>query len=264
MAPTWCPALIGRTCTTGGSDDWQRVPAAAGAFVEAANGAFDFSAVLPPIVNQDIRIEAWGWRAGALVKLGAGRYDAPGDVLYSGAFNFDANAVGVGTSLDIVLVKALGESAELLTRHSAVDRPGQNSQSASRTFKWQSTVPGVTHLQWQILPYPLFNSINPTPPFLIDTGTISVNGLTEGFFKIDLKPYLTGESSGVTSAYSWMQQQVIGNLVQANPYIPGATSAPAEFVINPNGIWLRARHEAHGRSAGASGRSRQPPTCCRH
>lgn len=221
-----------------GDGTWGRVPSAAGEFVNAANGGFDFSDVLPSLVGKDLQLEAWGWAAGSLVKLGAGTYDAPGDVLYSGAFNFDTNNLGVGTSLDIVLHTASTETDELLTRHSAVDRPGQFSQSSNKAFKWQTTVSGVTHLQWQILPYALFNSISPTPPFLIDTGTIGVQGLTTGYFHIDLKPYLTGQATGVTSAFAWMQQQVIGNLVQANPYVPGATAAPADFIVNPNGIWL--------------------------
>jgi cytoskeletal protein RodZ len=224
-----------------GGGTWQRVPAGAGTFIEQAGGALDFGAVLPPLGAGTVKLEAWGWSAGKLVRLGAGSYSPPGQMLYSGAGGFGSatfDLVGFGTSLDIQLQKAAGEFDEVLTKSSSVDRPGPNSTSTIKTFRWSTSIPGVTHLQWQILPYPLKDSTTATPPFLIDTDTIDVTGLTTGTFTIDLKPYLTGQTAGVQSATLWGQNQLVGKLKLASPYFPGATPAPQNYTVNPNGIWF--------------------------
>ncbi len=224
-----------------GSSDWQRVPEADGTFVDSADGALDFSSVLPPLGGLPLQLEAWGWAGGQLVGLGTGSYDPPAQPLYLGAGGFataGSSLAGFGTSLDIQVRKAGGEFDEVLARDGTIDQPGPNSTSAERTFRWSSTLAGVTSLQWQILPYPLKDSTTPTPPFLVDTGTIDVHGLETGTFSIDFKPYLTGEPSGVSSAIAWGQSQLIAKMVQANPYVPGATSAPGSYQVNPNGIWL--------------------------
>lgn len=222
-----------------GSGNWGRVPAAAGSFVEPLDGAFDFGPFLPAIAGHDLSLEAWGWLNGALTKLGTGQYAAPSLQLYSGGLAFGGGdpVLGFGTTLDIVTFIGGGEFPEKLAKHSTIDRPGPNSTSGKRTFKWATTLPGVTHLVWQVLPYPLGEqSVSLTPPFLIDSGTIEVQGNTGGYFSIDLKPYLLGDQGGVSST-TLLGEQLINSVVQANPYLPAATKAPGEVFIDPGNIW---------------------------
>ncbi len=224
-----------------GEGQWQRVPGPAGTFVTPLDGVFDFGAQLPELAGFDLEIEAWGWSGGALTKLGAGSYTAPSQQLYSGGLVFGGGdpLLGIGTTLDIVVIPGGGEILEQLTKHSSVDLPGPNSTSGKRSFKWSTTVPGVTHLVWQVLPYPLgTTSLSLTPPFLIDSGTVAVQNLTSGYFSLDLKAYLldnTG-SAGVWST-TLMGEELINQLVLSNPYIPGATTAPGEVFIDPGNLW---------------------------
>ncbi len=222
-----------------GDTGWQRVPAAPGTFVEAGANGLDFGALLPGLGGAAIKLEAWGWRAGELVALGAGTYAPPSEPLYAGVGALGVkNLVGFGTNLDIVTQGAGGEFAEQLAKDWTIERPGPSTPPSPRTFKWATALPGITHIQWQILPYPLLDSTTPRPPFRIDTGTVEVQGLTTGYFSIDLKPYLVGAPTGVTSAVAWGQSQLVSPLANANVYLPSGTPAPGDVLINPNGIWI--------------------------
>lgn len=205
-------------------DGWQRVPSAPGTFIEPVNGKFDATGMLPVFGNEPLRLEAWGWKDGALVSRGSGSYTPPGtQQLYGGAMlGAGPFLAGFGTSLDIRLQAAAGEFSEVLTRSSSIDRPGPGSQSASRTFKWETTVPGVTHVLWQITPYPLGDGASLTPPFLVDSDTFVPTNPKGGTFTIDFAPYLT-DGGGVADVYSWADQQVLSQIV-AVPVLPGAGS----------------------------------------
>ncbi len=240
-----------------GAGDWQRVPTSADSFVEATDGVLDFRPVLPAVMNADLALEAWGWRGGTLVNLGSGTYVPPAGSLYLGAAGDAAKlAAGLGTSLDIQIHAGTPEFHEVLSRDSTIDRPGPNSTSASRTFKWSTTDGGVTGLQWQLLPYPVTNSTVTTPPFLLDTGTIDVHGLSTGTFSIDLKPYLGGKTAGVTSASAWGQNQLITKLTQiAASEAAGGPAAASQVVLNQNGIWRPSPTPSAGSGAIGGGTS---------
>jgi hypothetical protein len=240
-----------------GAGSWQRVPAEAGSFVEPNAGSFEFGQLLPFVAGSDLRLEAWGWSDGQLEKLGAGEYTAPGQQLYSGGLTFgDGDPdLGFGTSLDIVFHKGGGEifPEDDLAKHSTVDRPGPNSTSGKREFKWATTVPGVTHVVWQVLPYPLpEQNVTLTPPFLIDSDTIDVQGNSSGYFTLDLKSYLLGDGGGVYSA-SKLGEQLINEVAKANPFVPGATKAPGEVLIDPGNIWWPAASPGAGGSGSSNG-----------
>lgn len=226
-----------------GEGAWQRLPAKAGSFVEPVGGVFDFGPLLPPLALENLALEAWGWQDGVLTKLGAGSYTATAFSYYAGSGGLQLIGdlqLGLGTSLDIVLQKEGGEFFEKLTKHSEIDLPGPNSTSSKRTFKWATSVPGVTHLVWQILPYPLGeSSTNLTPPFLIDSGTIEVGGLVQGFFELDLKPYLLGSSPSAVWSSTLLGEQLIGEVIQANPWVPSPTAAPGgNVIVAPGNLWL--------------------------
>ncbi len=239
-----------------GDADWQRVPAGAGTFVTAIDGELDFGSVLPVLGNASLSLEAWGWSSGKLVALGEGAYTPPATPLYLGAAGVAArNPIGLGTTLDIQTRSGSPEFPEQLTRDSTIDRPGPNSTSGLRTFKWTTSTPGVTALQWQLLPYPLANATTPEPPFLLDTGTIDVQGLTTGYFSLDLKPYLDGESKGVTSASAWGQSQLIATLSRASAYQTGGGSASDTVKLNPGGIFKPSPTPGQGSGAVPGGTS---------
>jgi hypothetical protein len=221
-----------------GDGGWQRLPAGAGSFVDATAGALDFGPLLPALGNTRLELEAWGWAGGKLVRLGAGAYAPPARPLYQGAGGLRAGVrIGSETTLHIQLQKAAGEFAEKLATKTTVDRPGANSTSAVRTLRWSTSAPDVTHLHWQLLPYPLVDATTLAPPFLLDTGTIEVAGLSTGTFSLDLKPYLTGQTPGVVSATAWGQSQVLAKLIAAG--LPGSGGTPpADVVLNPTGPWL--------------------------
>ncbi len=211
---------------------WQRVPNNPGTFIEPVGGKLDAAGLLPPIGAEPLRLEAWGWRDGALVSRGKGTYAPPGgQQLYSGALPGSSQfALGFGTSLDIVLIKGYvvdDPQSELLGKSGSVDRPGPGSTAASRTFRWSTSVPGVTHVLWQITPYPLGKGTTLTPPFLIDSDTFVPTDPSGGTFTIDFKPYLTDASKvGIADVNSWANEQVVTEVVQA-PILPGmATPAP--------------------------------------
>jgi hypothetical protein len=227
-----------------GDGAWQRVPAQQGTFIKPVAGKLDAAGLLPSLGGQPLRLQAWGWKDGALVSRGIGTYTPPGgQQLYSGALAFAGQgALGFGTTLDIVQQVGGGEFSEILTHHSAVDRPGPGSGSASRTFKWSTTLQGVTHLVWQILPYPLADSPSLTPPFLVDSSTFATNGATSGYFKIDFKKYLI-DKVGIASASSWADQQLLGQVSQ-KPFFPGgpsptpAAASGAVVTVQPGGPFL--------------------------
>jgi hypothetical protein len=225
-----------------GDGAWQRVPGTAGSFVKPAGGVLDFGSDLPPLGNAPVSLEAWGWSRNSLTHIGSGSYTPPPKPLYGGAIDLStARIAGSDTNLDIQVVPSSGtEFPEQLSKHSSVDRPGPNSTSGVKTFKWSSGLSGITQLQWQILPYPLIKSTVPIPPFLIDTGTIDVTGLKTGYFTIDLKPYLSGGTSGVTSATAWGQDQLLSKLSGVSGALPGSTSTPAPntYLVNPGGLWF--------------------------
>jgi hypothetical protein len=233
-----------------GTGAWQRVPAGS-AFVEPVDGTFDFGPLLPPTADSDLRLEAWGWAGGSLVKLGAGSYTAPKQTFYSGGLQLMPDPLlGFGTSLDYVSVNASNEFPEQLTKHTTIDRPDLSSAPLNRTFKWSTTVPGVTHLVWQVLPYPLgTTSTTLTPPFLIDSDTIAVQGLTSGYFTLDLKPYLVGASAASWST-TLLTDQLVGEISQANLFGPSPTAAAANVLVDPGGIYLPKATSGTGGTAG--------------
>lgn len=220
--------------------EWQRVPATTGSFVEPIGGQFDFNPVLPALGDGDLEIEAWGWNAGSLVRLGAGTYDAAETVFYSGAIDFgmSPSASGYGTRLD--WIKPGADHGDEILDYGYLAR----GASATRTFQWKSAVPGVTHLQWQILPYPLMDSTAIAPPFLIDSDWIPVAGNTDGSFTLDLKPYIDGTAKGVTNVSAWALEQIETTISQDNLWLPPTGSpvpayiptAPEPWFAEPSGV----------------------------
>lgn len=220
--------------------EWQRVPSGSGTFVDPIGGQFDFNAVLPALGSGDLEIEAWGWNAGSLVRLGAGTFDAKETVFYSGAIDFgmSPSAQGYGTRLD--WVKPGPDHGDEILDYGYLAR----GASATRTFQWTSAVPGVTHLQWQILPYPLMDSTAIAPPFLLDSDWLPVAGNTQGTFTLDLKPYIDGTAKGVTSVSSWALQQIETTVGEGNLWLPPSGSpvpayiptAPEPWFAEPSGV----------------------------
>lgn len=224
-----------------GAGGWQRIPAAAGTFVEPSAGVYDFGPLLPSLAGHDLELEAWGWTDDGLARLGQGSYVAPAEPLYQGGYTETVveSPLGFGTSLDNVYSPGGGEFAEQLTKSTTVERPGPKTPSVPKIFKWQTTAPGVTKLVWQVLPYPLDKTeTNLAPPLLIDTDEIAVTGNTSGYFTLDLKPYLLPDA--VTKAVSQDQfvQEVISGVQLGGPSGPSATKAPTEVIATAGQLWL--------------------------
>lgn len=196
-----------------GTDAALRIPATS--FVEAVDGALDFSGLLPPIDgSQPLRIEAWGWAGDELVAIGNGTWTPtpPGGTPSSGPtakdpaphhapFGGPFLLPGMFTTLDVVTTTQVAGpepcgkefcKVDLLLKQDEVVWPTTNGYpSPKRTLRWSTQMPMVDSVVWQVLPYAPAPNPDLAPPFVIDQGTIAVApGTTSGEFEIDFAKYL--------------------------------------------------------------------------
>ncbi|HEY7599653.1 MAG TPA: hypothetical protein VH741_06985, partial [Candidatus Limnocylindrales bacterium] len=221
-----------------------RVPAAQGEFVTAdVDGVLDFGPVLPPL-DGPFSLEAWGWRQGALVKIGSGSYTPPPAPPPGGAGDSAPISFGGGppefpvaalTSLKVLRGNwyAGNESPDPCGKEfcwyeepllaTSLERPVSGSTTPiNKKFRW-STLLNPSKLVWQVLPYPPAGTADLAPPFLIDTGVVFLDsGQTEGEFSIDFNKYFKATVPIVT------QQDSAGGNVAIGPILfnPSATPAP--------------------------------------
>jgi hypothetical protein len=156
---------------------WVRVPEAPGSFVPRdVNGGFDFTAHLPLITGKRLELDAWGWDQGELVKIGHARFTPPGSLGL-----LDVIGIGQAVSLDWIESPATPGTAEVLSRNGHVEDPGELS------FRWKTSLPGVTHGVWQVTTVPPSSDWWLDPVGLVAQGTTDGDG---GTFSIDFGPIL--------------------------------------------------------------------------
>jgi hypothetical protein len=178
------PAEVAYLYLSSSPGQWIRVPSATGAFVPANDdGTFGFLGHLPPITGKRLQLEAWGWSEGSLVRIGSATFVPEnglsiGDVI--GAFGT--------TSLRFVAPPSEGGQESLVTEAYVGDEPGMLS------FRWSTTLPGVTHGVWQVTTFP------PDPSGPLDPVGVVAQGVTQGDggdFEIDFGK-ITGQPQTLT------------------------------------------------------------------
>ena len=227
-----------------------RIPAEQSQFVDAAqDGVLDFGPLLPPLDGSALEIEAWGWKQGALVKLGNGSFTPTPSPTPTGggpagggapiAFGGSASASGMLTTLKVVNrvlsnsssappgVDCIGPpefcSYEEPANATTIERPAIGSTTPIiEKFQWTTLLPNVSQFAWQILPYPPANTADLASPFLIDQGVIAVApGQSEGEFSLDFRKYFLATVAVLDLEFNTSSG---GNAALA-PLFPGKGSA---------------------------------------
>lgn len=138
------------------ADRWRRVPEVG--FVDAGVGGFDFTPHLPPVAGRDIRIEAWGHGAGGLASLGRGQL-----------------SVAQGTRPESIL----GSPSVRLDR---LEHPDEGSSADGLPehvrLGWSTSIPGVTHVVWQVSRSPIPVGSGPDPGGVLLQGSVRVDRRT--------------------------------------------------------------------------------------
>ena len=118
-------------------------------------------------------------------------------------------------------------SVESLLIAGKLERPPVGSGlPATKNFRWSTLLPNVTHLMWQVLPYPPSGSPDLSPPFLIDKGTMPVeSGASSGDFTIDFAPYLEPDVPLLSAGDQLEQNQQLISLIFPNSPLPPASAA---------------------------------------
>lgn len=190
------PTAVDRAYLYVTTDDatWNRVPEPDQTFVEPeADGRLDFAGMLPdPGPGGSITVEAWGWKAGALVALGragytAGSVPAGGGPVWSLAPGIPV--LPTAGSLDWVLPTVDNSDIQNPVKGEALLRSGllctfpptggklailptecDNAPSGklpSTNFRWQPAPGAVTHGIWQVSAVP-----PPSAPLLFFPGLL--------------------------------------------------------------------------------------------
>lgn len=243
---------------------WQRVPADPTTFIEAQGGILDASQFMTTVAGSELHIEAWGWRGGQLLSLGSGKVSAlPG--LQVG----DLAGLGIQTSLYGLTIGYVvaGRDVELAANETGlgpspsfdvgpgkfvtgtwtegqVSHPSGPADTSPRivTFGWKSNAPGVSHVIWQVTPYPLGGAPDLDPPWLLASGTDPLDpGTDGGTFTVDFQPLMAG-AKPVSGPSGWSQSQV-SQLLEPTvaqsgvPILPGGTAkpTPAAGLVKPGG-----------------------------
>lgn len=186
-------------------------------FVEpGGEGWFDFTPHMPELDDRPLNVEAWGWRDGALVHLGNGRYVPPPPPSGGSGSTGDAIAFGGGLQLagglyaslhiveQVTIAGPVPCGAEFCVVDELLLADDIHQNSTKRTLRWTTLSPAnVDHFVWQVLPYTPPDAADLAPPFMIDYGTLPVApGQTTGDFEIDFAKYLTNGVPAVDSSVS--------------------------------------------------------------
>lgn len=155
---------------------WIRVPGPSGTSVPLVGSSFDFGPHLPPLTGKRLELDAWGWSAGELVHLGRSVFVPPEGLSLS-----DIVGLSRTVRLDWIQTPATGSKPAVLVDDGNVEDPGTLS------FRWSTSVPGVTHGLWQVTTYPT----SPTGP--LQPAGVVAQGIADGDggdFEIDFAPLL--------------------------------------------------------------------------
>ena len=229
---------------------WQRVPAEPTTFIEAQNGILDASPFLTAVSGSELALEAWGWRGGRLLSLGSGKVSAlpglqVGDVaglgIQTSLYGLTVGQVVAGLDVELAAYEigagpspsfdvGPGQFVKSTWTEGQVSRPSGPADTAPRVvhFGWKTNAPGVSHVIWQVTPYPLGGAPDLDPPWLIDFGTDPIDpGTDGGTFTVDFQPFLAG-AKPVAGPGGWSQSQASQLLepilMQAGtPALPGGT-----------------------------------------
>lgn len=244
---------------------WQRVPADPTRFIEARGGVLDASPFLPAIAGAELELEAWGWSGGQLLSLGSGKVAAAPGLAVG-----DIAGLGVQTSLYGLSISKVvaGLDIELAADQTGLEPgpsfdvgPGQfvsgtwtegqvpalsgpgDKNPRLVTFGWTSNAPGVTHVVWQVAPYPLGTAPDLDLPWLLASGIDPLDpGTDGGTFTIDFRTFLAGAAPAAGAA-GWSQSQlaqlILPPLVQQTPpSIPPVSPTPTggvqQGVVKPD------------------------------
>ncbi len=155
---------------------WLRVPGKSGTTVSRVGSSFDFSPYLPLLTGKRLEIDAWGWAAGVLVHIGRSVFVPPEGLSLS-------DVVGLTRTVRLDLVRKPGDGVgpEQLSDDVNIEDPGKLS------FRWSTSVPGVTHGLWQVTTYPTTPDGPLDPAGVVAQGIAAGNG---GDFDIDVAPLL--------------------------------------------------------------------------
>ncbi len=224
---------------SGDGVDWHRIPAGAGESLALVDGVADVAGRLPALASRSLTVELW--RDDTEVNhLGFATATLPADLETASAMT----EIGLTGRLELGFVAqgAFGRGAEVLVESAVL--PSVDAAD-EMYFRWQTDIPGVTHVLWQAFP----NSpaiIGPPSP--TDLG-VARSGISEvssgGLFRFvppdrDQSAVSSGDPTDGTAAISqWMLNptrtagQVVadGPLANALP-LGGAIPLPKDGVTS--------------------------------
>jgi len=166
--------------------DWGRLPTDPHKYLTAEGGVFDLTAYLKQLAAQAaggpaaIRADVWAWRGGDLTYLGT----------YFGEITTDGGGLQTtasgGTELRVIDFVYLGK--ENYKQHALLTG---DDPDLRESFRWTTTLPGVTYALWQVSdkPFPPGSTLN--PPGLVHQG---VSSAVSGTFTLDFEDYFWGGS----------------------------------------------------------------------
>lgn len=236
-----------------GDEAWRRVPRTG--FLAPKDGGFDASGFLPALDGKPLAVEAWGRLGGALVSLGAGRFNPPpAKRLNIQGLAAAATSLRVMHPQAVALGAALPEGAELLPGYNefglalfpqtdeviTVDEQNPSHYPIERQFRWTS-LSSVTKVMWHVTRYPL-SSVNLDPPGIIDWG---VETGPAGKFSLDLTPYffdVPQKSLGALTeplASSSFVDNVVGPVSQDPFAVPTTAKESLPASQKPTAVYVR-------------------------
>ncbi len=114
---------------------------------------------------------------------------------------------------------------EQLARDGGLTFPTEPAgQPIFRTLRWTTSLPGVTSVVWQILPYAPGISPDLTPPFAIDLWSEQVpEGTTSGSFGVDFSLYLEKPATVAIRALELGLGVSPETAILGDPILPGAS-----------------------------------------
>ena len=168
--------------------EWGRIPEDPDDYLQPVAGVFDLTSYLKKVAAQagggpvPIHAEVWGWRQGEHTFLGSyfGNVTTDGGGLQTTA----AGATQLRLIDFIYLGKENYKQGVVLTG----DDP-----DLDESFRWTTTLPGVTYALWQVsdAAFPAGSTLN--PPGLVHSGLSAGNG---GKFDLDFSDYFDGGRGG--------------------------------------------------------------------
>jgi len=168
--------------------DWGRYPEDPNDYLQPQAGVFDLTGILKKVAAQagggpaQIHAEVWAWRQGELTYLGS----YFGEVTTEGG-GLQTTATGA-TQVRVVDYVYLGKE-----HYKAFATISSDAPDLDETFRWTTTLPGVTYALWQVSAtgFPAGSTIN--PPGLVHQGMSPGSG---GTFDLDFSDYFLGAGGG--------------------------------------------------------------------